>query len=392
MTRLTEFLLYRILRPLIRRWRESRYRYTRLVEVRIYKKHLLHNFDVFRKAYPSLGIAPVLKSNAYGHGLVETARTFDTRPIPFLVVDGYFEALILRNERVRAPVMIVGYTATENIINNKLRRIAFTILDLPQLLEVSDRLTSPQRFHLKIDTGMHRQGIMLSEVELARQAFAKNNNLILEGICSHLADADGSDPSFTLRQINKWKTLVASWKADFPGIRYFHLAATEGSRYADLIQGNVMRIGLGLYGIPSRATRDLHLKPALEIVTRIGALKKLGKGDMVGYNATFQAQQDMHLAVIPTGYNSCVDRRLSNKGCFKIKNTLCPIAGNVSMNITTVDVTAVDNVQIGDEVIIISKEKGDLNTVEQIAGLCNTIPYLILVNISPGLHRTVVDG
>ena len=346
--------------------------------------------DVFREKYPSLAIAPVLKSNAYGHGLVETAGIFDERNIPFLVVDGYYEALILRNEQIRSKIMVVGYTATENILVCKLKDVAFTILDLPQLLELSDRLSSPQRFHLKIDTGMHRQGLSLSEMEDAQKAVTKNDNLILEGICSHLADADGEDPSFTLEQIKTWNELADSWKTTCPGIQYYHLAATGGSRYADHIQANVMRIGLGLYGISNRSWEDLNLKPALEIRTSISAVKWLKRGDKVGYNVTYEAKKDRPIAVVPTGYNSCVDRRLSNKGFFKINNTFCPIVGNISMNITTTDVSAVVGVKKGDEVIVISAQKKDLNAVENVAVLCDTIPYVILVNISPNLKRVVV--
>ena len=184
-------LLYKLVRPVFRKWRDARYEYTRLVKVFVYKDHLLHNAEQYQQVAPSCGVAPVLKSNAYGHGLVEVARIFDRAETPFLVVDGYYEALILRNEGVRAGILVVGYTATENIVACRLKGVAFTILDLFQLRDLSKILAVARRFHLKIDTGMNRQGLSMTELEEAFDAVERNENIILEGICSHLADADG---------------------------------------------------------------------------------------------------------------------------------------------------------------------------------------------------------
>ena len=153
-----------------------------------------------------------------------------------------------------------------------------------------------------------------------------------------------------------------------------------------------MRLGIGLYGINPSPRQRLDLKPALEIRSRVGAVKWIKKGEKLGYNVTYEAEREMPLAVVPTGYTSCVDRRLSNKGFFTINETLCPIVGRVSMNITTVDAGAVDDVQRGDAVTIISLRKEAPNSVENIARLCDTIPYVILVNISPQLRRVVVDN
>ena len=387
---LLDKLLYKIVRPIFRKWREARYGYTRLVEVFVYKNNLLYNAEQYQKISPSCRIAPVLKSNAYGHGLVEVARIFDRPETPFLVVDGYYEALILRTEGVRVGVQVIGYTATENIVASRLKDVAFTILDLPQLLDLASTLRVPRRFHLKIDTGMNRHGLLMTELDEAFAAVQRNENIILEGVCSHLSDADGPEESFTQKQIERWNSLSKKAQEAFPGLKYRHLANTAGSFYAGLIDANVMRVGLGLYGINPSPRQRLDLKPALEIRSRVGAVKWIKKGDKVGYNVTYEAERDMPLAVVPTGYNSCVDRRLSNKGFFTINETLCPIVGRVSMNITTIDAGALDAVQRGDSVIIVSNQKSAKNSVANIAQLCNTIPYVILTNISPQLRRIVV--
>ena len=383
-------LLYKLVRPLFRKWRDRRYAYTRLVEVFVYKNHLLHNFGEYQRNHPTSRIAPVLKSNAYGHGLIKVARIFDQPETPFLVVDGYYEALILRNEGVRARILVIGYTATENIVKCRLKNVAFTILDLPQLLDLSATLAGPQHIHLKIDTGMNRQGVLMTELEEAFAAIKKNKHLILEGLCSHLADADGSDEAFTLLQMDRWNNVATAAKSAFSDIKFLHLANTAGTFYADRIEANVMRVGIGLYGVNPNLRQHLYLKPALEIRSRVGAVKQIRKGDKVGYNVTYEAERDMPLVVVPTGYNSCVDRRLSNKGFFTINGTPCPIVGRVSMNITTIDASALDTVQRGDVVTIISAQKEDKNSIENIALLCDTIPYVIMVNISTQLKRVVI--
>ena len=385
-----EKILYKLVRPVFRKWREMRYGYTRLVEVLIYKEHLLHNAAQYQQAAPAWGLAPVLKSNAYGHGLLDVARVFDRPATRFLVVDGYYEALILRNEGIRAEILVVGYTATENIIGCRLRNVAFTLFDLPQLEELAQVLTTPRRIHLKVDTGMHRQGVLLDEVEQAFTVIRSNENIILDGLCSHLADADGPDETYTMQQIERWNALAGMVRRAFPTLKHFHLANTAGTFFADRIDATVMRVGLGLYGINANPRHDLDLKPALAVQSRVGAVKWIKQGDKVGYNVTYQADRDMPLAIIPTGYNSCVDRRLSNTGSFTINGRPCPIVGRVSMNITTVDVRGVVGVRRGATVTVISEDPEAENAVENIARLCGTIPYVILVNISPQLKRVVV--
>jgi len=387
---LLDRVLTKLVRPVFRRWREARYGYTRLVEVVVHRASLLHNLRQYQQIHPACRVAPVLKSNAYGHGLVEVARVFDRPETPFLVVDGYYEALILRNEGIRTGILVIGYTATENIVACTLKGVAFTLLDLEQLRELSETLTVSRRFHLKLDTGMHRQGLLLAEQEAAFEAVRRNKNLVLEGLCSHLADADGPDAAFTEQQIARWNQAVAAAREMFPGLKYLHLANTAGSAFAGRIEANVMRVGIGLYGINPSRHLTLDLKPALEVRSRVAAVKRIRQGDKVGYNVTYEAERDLTLAIIPTGYNSCVDRRLSNKGFFQINNVVCPIIGRVSMNITTVDAEAVHGVKKGDPVTVVSAHSEDPNSVEHIAALCGTIPYVVLVNLSPLLRRRMV--
>jgi alanine racemase len=398
----------------------------------------------------------VLKSNAYGHGLILVAQVLEketekekTRPshIPFFVIDSYFEARALRHQDIHTALLIIGYTSTQTMVANRLKNIRFMVGSLETLRALALALTLPsmapgtRRFgrklpviiHLKIDTGMRRQGILTEEIDEALAIIGKINSakknkknktkIILEGIATHFADADNADRTFTNTQIAEWNAAVKKVKAQFPSLAYWHASNTAGHGYtnmdkntttndnANTILANVSRLGIGLYGIGEgqgeRLEKNLHhqLKPALEMTTIVSGIKHIKKGETVGYSRTFTAPHDMTIATIPVGYFEGLDRRLSNKGFIKIikketcHNFFAPIIGRVSMNITTIDVTEIvrhiPELGEGYPVTIISaptqsERMTDKNSVAAMARLCDTIPYEILVHIPAHLKRILI--
>jgi alanine racemase len=387
-----------------------------LIEVRVFGENLLHNLAEFKNNYPQLEFAPVLKSNAYGHGIIGVAKILDQEKAPFFCADSFFEARQLRHEGIKTKILIIGFVRSEEILSSRLKNVAFAITRLEQLQQLND-LTPTLSFvrrggliiHLKIDTGMHRQGILLNEIDTAIKIIKENKNIILEGVCSHLADADNIDEKFTLEQIKKWNDTAKIFAKNFGGIKYFHLSASAGVAFADKIDANIARLGIGLYGIktqnsisktqgfgvsPAGDTKIINLKPTLEMKTIITSVKEIEPGEKIGYGVTFTAEKKMKIATVPAGYFEGIDRRLSNLGFVKVKTchasgviNFCPIIGRVSMNITTIDVSKVEDIKIGDEVILISSNSGDKNSVENTAKICNTIPYEILAHIPAHLRR-----
>jgi len=378
--------LFNSLRKIRRRF--SRFR--PLVEVLISQDRLLNNLGELQKQYPRLSFAPVLKSNAYGHGLVETAEILDKEKIAFLAVDSLSEAMTLRQHGFKSEILVIGYTWPENIKNFPLPNLTFTIISLEQLVAVAELVKRPVRLHLKIDTGMGRQGILLEQVDEAIRVIKENQQLILEGVCSHLADADSSDESFTGAQIKAWQQAAVRFKNSFSDIKYFHFSATAGLAYSSAADNNVVRLGLGLYGINPSPRLNFNLKPVLKLRSVISSVKHLPAGASVGYGATYKLPHAATIATVPAGYFEGVDRRLSNCGFFKVQGQACPIVGRVSMNITTIDVSAVKNVKVGEEVVIISDNGADKNSVENIAKITGTIPWEILVHLPVHLRRKVV--
>lgn len=352
----------------------------------VFANRLKSNYRLYRETYAGLKFAPVLKSNAYGHGLWETAEILKTEDTPFFVVDSYYEASFLRRRGSRTPLLIIGYSSPEQVFQNGFKDVAHTIISLDGLRRLARSLRKPRLIHLKIDTGMHRQGILPEEILPAIESLKSNSNLVLEGVCSHLADADGPNPELTQKQIRLWNGVVGQFKRNFSHIKYLHLAATAGVKYVHGTQVNVARLGIGLYGYG-----ELHgIQPALEMRTVVTSLKTIRAGESVGYNATFMAEKDLRLATLPVGYYEGVDRRLSNRGAVKIRNHICPIVGRVSMNIITANVDSLPELTVGEEAIIISQEANDPNSVKSWAELCNTVPYEILIHIPQHLRREVV--
>ena len=378
------------LRKILNKISTPRVDYKPLIEVRVFKDALLFNLHCFQNKYPALKFAPVLKSNAYGHGMVQVAKVLDKERTAFFMVDSFYEALTLRQHGIQTKILVLGYCREKELLSAELQDVSFGIIDLQILKNVAAKLKRPLSIHLKLDTGMHRQGIMQSEVLEAVAVTKSNKNIYLEGLCTHFADADNLDSSFTEKQIKIWNESVRIFKKEFPLIRYYHTSATAGTFYANRTESNVGRLGIGLYGINPSPKETLELKPAMEIRSIISSVKHLPAGEKVGYGITFESKKPAIVATVPMGYNEGIDRRLSNKGMFKVKDIFCPLAGRVSMNMSSIDVTEVPYVKLEDEVVVISANRYDKNSVENLAKLCECIPYEILVHVPQHLRRVII--
>ncbi len=391
--------------------RSFRQKYDTLVTVVIFRDRILKNLEVLQQNSNGLAIAPVLKSNAYGHGLVEVANILDGQNLPFFVADSYHEARNLRASGIRTPILVIGFTQFENLVRNRDKTISFTITDFEQLKKFSEALRSPQIFHLKIDTGMSRQGVLPGELDSAIALIKKNPNIVLEGVCSHLADSAHENHEFNDRQIALWNLSAEKILQEFRNLKYYHLPASAGLKDLSKIKSNMGRIGKAIYGL-SDVYRGFErsntgtlarvsgrggtstlvgegLQPAMEMRARLTGVKKIKAGDTVSYGMTFKADRDMVVGTIPVGYFEGVDRRLSNVGVVQYKDKYCRILGRVSMNITVIDLTEVSEPKAGDEVVVVSANREDQNSVENLAKLCGTIALDFVVHIPQHLRRVV---
>jgi alanine racemase len=365
-----------------------------LVEVSISRSALLHNLNTYRKQYPKLKFATVLKSNAYGHGLVTIAKLLDKQKLAFFMVDSYFEARTLRRTGIRTRILILGYVDSREIAESTLKDVDYGIVDLEQLRELAKITKKPTRIHLKIDTGMHRHGIEPENLDEAIGMLKVNSNLEVVGVCSHFADADSHDPTFTLHQISVWNKAVQKVEIAFPEIEYRHIAATKGIPMSERANANVARLGIGFYGFDTSPSGDAPLKPILEMRSIITSIRDVQPGEYVGYNITYSPKIPSRIATVPVGYFEGVDRRLSNKGYMLVDGIACPIVGRVSMNMSSIDVTDVPDAEPGDEVIVISRDPDQPNSIPNIVKQVSTpiyeeAPHGPLVHIAQTLRRVI---
>jgi alanine racemase len=370
-----------------------------LIEVSISHDNLLHNLHTYQNKYPSLSFAPVLKSNAYGHGLAVIARLLDTQKIPFFMVDSFYEARALRRAAVSSPILIMGYVQPAEMAQSTLKKIDFAIVDIQQLRDVvqlaaKGRSKRPIRIHLKIDTGMHRHGLVPKNIDEAIVMLDRHPRLRVVGVCSHLADADTPNSMHTADQVRVWNEVSQKLTTAFPSIEFQDIAATKGVGAENVVGTNVARLGIGLYGFDTSPDGSTDLRPVMEVRSLISSIRDVQPNDFIGYNATYTATSPRRIATVPIGYFEGVDRRLSNKGSMLVRGVVCPIVGRVSMNMTSIDVTDVLDVARGDVVTVISRNPSDLNSVENIAAICSIgdykeTPYVTLVHVQQHLKRVV---
>lgn len=364
-----------------------------LLCIRINRRRLIENINLFKRHFPHHYFAPVLKSNAYGHGIVEMGRILDQhKGVDYLVVDSIVEARCLRDAGVKKQVLILGYvsqSATRLLAG--IRRCVLTVNSAEQAFFLARTIRFPLRVHIKVDTGMNRQGVNVGELRRVFEVFCKHRTIRVEGMLSHLADADnimsGAD---TIGQLSLWKTAITIFRDYVPKGGMLHFAATAGSKFSNVAYNNMIRAGIGLYGFDVTGDRRLGVLPILSFYAKVVHIKHIKAGDRVGYNFTYSAPRDMTLAVIPCGYYEGIPRSLSNTGVVYYQNVPLPIVGRVSMNVTVVDATMVrDRIKIEDEIEVFSSDPSHSNSIARVADLAGTIPYEILVRLAPGIRRII---
>ncbi len=364
-----------------------KYHYLNSVELSV--PALKSNYTYLSSLHKGVAIAPVLKSNAYGHGIREVARVLDPLGAPFFCVDSLAEAYELSKIGIKTPILIMGYVSPSSLAVKRLP-FSYAVFTQDQLMAVA-KYQPHAPIHLFVDTGMHREGVPLAQFpEFVAQAAALK--LHLEGLMSHLALAHEPQSKDTRKQVEAFRDARKICTQAGVTPRYEHLLASSGllhaSEYLDV--GNVARVGIALYGVDPEG-RNSHLRPVLELKTTIAQIKDIPAGAKVGYDFTFTAKKKMRLAVLPIGYNDGVDRRLSNLGRVSIAEKTCPIVGRVSMNITLVDITnAGEEIREGNPAVIYTNSPGSGTSLLSASRLSRTIPYELMVHLDSSIRRNMV--
>ncbi len=354
---------------------------------------LRKNYRIFRGLIPKkTRLMAVVKSNAYGHSIVDFSKTLNKFGAGWFGVDSIVEARTLRREGIKKPILVLGSTLPEWYVEAAQNNISVTLSNFESLDKAIKQGTvrKPLKAHIKIDTGMHRQGFMPNDIERVLEYFKeKKNCLLFEGVYTHFAAA--KNPAFprdTQTQIDIFTTIADRVaKAGFKPLR--HAAATAGTILFSSSHFDMVRIGIGLYGLwPSRevrafAERNFRLVPALTWKTVITEIKDLPAGSSVGYDLSETLHKPSRVAVLPVGYWHGYPRVLSSIGYVIIRGKRAKIIGRVSMDMLVVDVSRIKNIRIRDEVVLLDAGI----SADEFADLASTSNYEIVTRINPLIKR-----
>src|SRR3989338_207005 len=357
---------------------------------------LRHNYSLFRGIIsPSTKLMAVVKSNAYGHSILDYAKNLDAFGVDFFGVDSVVEAEALRKDGIQKPLLVLGYTLPERFSEAHSKDISFTISSHYhiRMMGVSENKV-PLKVHLKLDTGMHRQGFMVHEMEslisVLREA-ERSGRLKVEGVYTHFSSAKNpAAPQSTFGQIDLFKEMAKKIEEGIGHAVTKHAAATGGALLFPEAHFDMVRIGIGFTGLwPSLETRhSLHekysLKPILSWKTIISEVKKIPAGSTVGYDQTEAVKRDTMLAICPVGYWHGFRRSLSSVGSVFIGGHSCRVLGRVSMDMIIIDCTDLRNVAVLDEVVLIDAVLGN---IYEMAEASATSHYEIVTQLNPLMRR-----
>jgi alanine racemase len=337
----------------------------------------------------------VVKADAYGHGAVECAKRFEAEGVDWFGVALPEEGVELRRAGIRKLILCMGgfWQGQEELaLNYSLTPVVFQIEKAVLLNEAAAKRGTAVAIHVKVDTGMGRIGVRYDQVREFADTLKSLDHLRVEGVMTHLAAADDlSQNEFTALQTERFNEAVAIFRAKGFSPAYLDLANSPGAVAHPLSRGNMVRLGGVLYGLGGdvlpREIEKPVLKPVMSLHSRIAHLKKVPAGETVGYGRTFATAADSLIATIPIGYQDGYRRSLSNVGNAIVNGRYAPVVGRISMDWTMLDVTAIENVQIGDEVILIGSRSGSSILAEDVAAATGTISYEVTCAIDRRVPR-----
>lgn len=370
-------------------------KYDSLNKIEISEEAILENYQLLKKEQPGAAIFPVLKSNAYGHGLKELCLILNKSEAPLVIVDSFPEAQIAYRYFKR-KILILGEMPIKAYSYCSLKRTEFCVYNRESLKSLA--LLGRAKIHLFVNSGMNREGIKdLSNFLKENQDLLKKVEVV--GFCSHLAASEDFTDESNSQQLEKFLNDLKNLKANGYNPTWIHLGNSAAVFSLKNKELTAFRSGIALYGYNPFSQDSIffnqaeNLKPALKLISTIVSVQDLEIGDKVSYNGTYKAVTKTTIAVIPLGYYEGLPKGLSNKGSLaaleeKNKKYL-KIAGKVCMNLSCLEVPK-GCFKVGDLIEVISPNKDDNNSIRIFSSLTNTIPYELLVALQSNIRKQIV--
>lgn len=342
---------------------------------KIYQKLLPHNTKVMA----------VVKADAYGHGDIQVANRLQSIGISDFAVATLDEAIKLRENNIKGQILILGYTSPECADLLIRYDITQALVDETYANKIAEK-SSEVKCHFALDTGMNRIGLDADKPEYCEKVIRNiSGKLKLTGLFTHLCTADSSDSdsvSFTNSQIKKFEDVVG--RISDLKLQYTHCLNSAGGIWHSCPKSVFARLGIILYGLKPDYSNTLPdgIKPALEWKSVVSMIKEVKSGETLGYGRTYKASNNMMIATVCAGYADGVNRLLSNKFYVLINGKKAPIVGRICMDQFMVDVSSIDGVEMGTEVVLIGQSGDEIITADDIANCIGSIGYEIVCNIS----------
>ncbi|HEY5349700.1 MAG TPA: alanine racemase [Candidatus Lustribacter sp.] len=352
-----------------------------IAELRIDLGAIVRNVAALAALVAPARIVPVIKSNAYGHGLVEVARALDGR-VPRLAVYELGEALALRDAGITTPIHVLGPIPATALGDAHAAGIELTLWDgaayLDDAAAAARRGGAPFRVHAKIDTGVARLGMRAADAPERLRVYAARAEFDVAGVFSHLAAAEELDSTFTHEQL---AAFAGATRGIAPGVER-HIAATAAAMLWPETRLDAVRTGIGIYGLwPSPETgramreRGFGLEPALEWRTQLVLVRDVPAHTPVGYGCAYHTKRPSRIGVLPIGYAEGLPRNAGDRGAVLIAGERCRIVGRVCMNMTFVDCTDAPGAGPGSTVTLVGRDGAAAIGADELAAATGTIAY-----------------
>ncbi len=369
-----------------------------------------HNIRELRRiTQPQARLMAVVKANGYGHGAIEVARTALQNGAELLGVARLHEAVELRKAGLAAPILIFGYSppeSTPTIVDNELIQTVYSPASAQALSEQAARRGEKIKVHIKIDSGMGRLGLLVDDPAdkpspgsaAARsisdvKTISRLANVEVEGIFTHFATADSADKSYATAQLKRFTGFLGRLESDGlkPPLRH----AANSAALIDLPDSHLdlVRPGIATYGLnPSAEIHQnrVQLRPVMTLKSRIIHLKQVPAGFHISYGITYRTDKPTTIATVPVGYADGINRMLSSRGYMLVHGQRVPIVGRVCMDLTMLDVGALHDVQIEDEVVVFGRQSDEALAADELATTLGTINYEIVTSIAGRVPRIYI--
>ena len=342
---------------------------------------------------PPTQLMAVVKADAYGHGAVTVAETVLSAGASWLGVATIPEGIELRAAGIAAPILILGAVNTPE----EIRAIAHwqlqpTLCNPKQALVFSETLASLGKtlpVHLKLDTGMSRLGTPWQDATEFVRFVERSPHLEIASVYSHLATADSPDPTIMQQQHQRFKQAIENLKAAGITPPQLHFANSAATLTDPALHYDLVRVGLAIYGLypAPHLQQAISLQPAMQVKARVTQIKAIAAGTGISYGYQYIAQQDMNIAIVGIGYADGVPRNLSNKMQASIRGKLVPQVGAITMDQLMLDVSAIDDLQVGEVVTLLGQDRDITISADDWAQILGTISWEILCTFKHRLPR-----